>query len=501
MKRVLLYMACLCLLAAPAALNRTARAESPDVQALLREAEAGDADSMELLAECCENGTGTEQNLDYAAVWYMHAAEAGSTKAMVKLGEIYENGTLFMENQEKARTWYDRAAARGDADGMLAMGRCWALGIGGYKSRETALEWFDKARAAGAENVDELIDEIFHPKPRVSAEDIPDPERLMEIYTPMILQAASYEYHDRYAQPTGEYAYAVVKLDHDVLVPGLLLRQLTGSDSGPVIAFQYDPESKTVLAWDYAVCDSSARFHMFTDDESLCIKSFQGREGDTLYYAFGTVHLDEDMVFCFHEGMYGIYPDGQTPDNRELADLEWHLTGEINDETGTDARETASGPETGGRPEPAAAADETYMSFYRARIQEADRYDYQDYGDGAAGYQYALVYMAQDDTIPALLLAECAPDGVRYVKVFQYDPAISGVMECPDPLNEYRAMLYCRAGGKGLLLWYSDGAYDSGITEIRLTDGTLQYNSLWYGENGTWPDEILKEDINWIDIP
>lgn len=144
---------------------------------------------------------------------------------------------------------------------------------------------------------------------------------------------------------------------------------------------------------------------------------------------------------------------------------------------------------------------ETYLSYYRAMINEKDRFDYQDYGEGAVGYQYALVYMSEADTIPALLLAECSPDGIRFVKVFQYDPEKPGLIEPLEPLNEYRSMLYLREGGKGLLLWYSDGAYDSGILEVRLTNGSLEFSDLWYGPNdGTWPDNIPKEDILWNDV-
>ena len=40
---------------------------------------------------------------------------------------------------------------------------------------------------------------------------------------------------------------------------------------------------------------------------------------------------------------------------------------------------------------------ETYMSYYRAMIREAVRFDYQDFGEGAVGYQYALVVHKSND--------------------------------------------------------------------------------------------------------
>ena len=144
---------------------------------------------------------------------------------------------------------------------------------------------------------------------------------------------------------------------------------------------------------------------------------------------------------------------------------------------------------------------ETYMSYYRSAINECDRYDYMDYGDGAVKYQYAFVYLSEEDMIPALLLAEVSPDQVRYIKVFQYSPEEKRLLEPFRPLNEYRAWLNAGKDGKGLLLWYSDGAYDAGIIEIRLTGETLEYRDLWKGPNdGNWPADIPRTDINWIDV-
>ena len=67
-------------------------------------------------------------------------------------------------------------------------------------------------------------------------------------------------------------------------------------------------------------------------------------------------------------------------------------------------------------------------------------------------------------------------------------------------MNEYRNMLYTGEGGKGLLLWYSDGAFDSGIMKVRIVDGKLVQSKLWYGPNGTWPDDIQREEIVWTDV-
>ncbi len=156
-----------------------------------------------------------------------------------------------------------------------------------------------------------------------------------------------------------------------------------------------------------------------------------------------------------------------------------------------------------------AESDSVYMDYYRAIIRDAPRYDYYDNGEGAVRYQYALVYMEETDTIPALLLAEVTLDAVRYVKVFQYDPdmTVPGTAESMERLNEYRKYLYLRAGGRGLLQWYNDGE-SCGILQIHASRNQteahileLSGDDLWYGPNdGSWPSDIPKEDISWIDI-
>ncbi len=158
-------------------------------------------------------------------------------------------------------------------------------------------------------------------------------------------------------------------------------------------------------------------------------------------------------------------------------------------------------PAESGREAREADLQEEYMPYYRAMIREKDRFDYQDYGEAVAGYQYALVYLSEEDPIPALLLAERSWDDIRYIKVFQYDPDSRTLIEPLEPLNEYRAMLYLGDGGRGLLMWFSDGYMESGIMEIRMSDGSLLYGpEVWRGPNdGTWPESIPREEIEWID--
>jgi len=115
---------------------------------LQRGAEAGDPVSMEMLAECYENGEGTAQNITQAVHWYTAAAEAGSTKAMLMLAQLYENGTLLLQDDEKAFEWYGRAAEAGSWKGMYNMMWCLYEGRGTEKDLAEAKRWLQKAAAA-----------------------------------------------------------------------------------------------------------------------------------------------------------------------------------------------------------------------------------------------------------------------------------------------------------------------------------------------------------------
>ncbi len=158
----------------------------------------------------------------------------------------------------------------------------------------------------------------------------------------------------------------------------------------------------------------------------------------------------------------------------------------------------------GGYPISLDQLDETVRSYYQAMIDKKEQVDY--FGvwgnDTAVGYQYALVYIDEEDSIPALLLAGISSfDGCRYFKVFQYDPEKPGLWQCLEPWNEYKQRFYLRKGGKGLLYWNNDGMFHDVIYEARRGQYDLEIIKLWDGPDNTWPDEIPKEDITWIDIP
>ena len=123
--------------------------EPADVAFLQVSAEAGNASAAMLLADCFQNGWGTEQNAETAFTWFRRAAEAGDTTGMVALANCYSNGTGTAQDPEQAFSWNMKAAENGEPAGMLNVGICCEEGIGTVQDAEAALRWYKRSAEAG----------------------------------------------------------------------------------------------------------------------------------------------------------------------------------------------------------------------------------------------------------------------------------------------------------------------------------------------------------------
>ena len=154
--------------------------EAEDVEFLRLSAEAGNKDAMELLADCCLHGWGTEESGEDAFHWYLEAARAGSTVAMIGVSNCYLQGVGTEANPElafywdllaaqnnyptgmlnlaisyeegkgtepdpvKAFTFYEKAAEADSDLGMYNLARCYLNGIGTEQNKEQAFFWMKK---------------------------------------------------------------------------------------------------------------------------------------------------------------------------------------------------------------------------------------------------------------------------------------------------------------------------------------------------------------------
>ena len=92
------------------------------------------------------------------------------------------------------------------------------------------------------------------PKPGPAEKPIPEPTEepsdpvtdALEQYRIIVGQAVAYQY-DPYAEPSGNYRYALVRMQPEDTVPTLLLEQETTDYLYYAIVFRYDPQSKTVI--------------------------------------------------------------------------------------------------------------------------------------------------------------------------------------------------------------------------------------------------------------
>ena len=170
-------------------------------------------------------------------------------------------------------------------------------------------------------------------------------------------------------------------------------------------------------------------------------------------------------------------------------------------------------PESTPEPEPEPEPDpvELALNQYRTIVGQADTYDYDSAGDPTGAYRYALVRMALENDVPALLLEQDTTFGISYVLVFQYDTDRQSVLQADGTLMEgvgsaggYRGNLSAAGDGNGLLSSeFSSGSGQGSTSRVTLAGATLQSEIIWEGNIFDDTDTVVKDigsiDINWHD--
>ena len=125
--------------------------EPEDVAFLKASAEEGNTQAILLLADCCRNGWGMDQDYDQLFYWSRRGAELGDTTCMVLLANCYHNGEGTEKNPEEAYAWDLKAAEAGDASGMLNTAICYEEGLGVGPDPARAFFWYQKSADAGSD--------------------------------------------------------------------------------------------------------------------------------------------------------------------------------------------------------------------------------------------------------------------------------------------------------------------------------------------------------------
>lgn len=118
---------------------------SPEVQALLIKARAGDVRAQFSVGSAYDWGRGAPRDGAQVKKWYLLAAEGGLAEAQNSLGSVLEAEKSYSE----AFHWYQQAAAQGLALATNNLGQLYDTGRGVTQDRQKAFELYSKAGDQG----------------------------------------------------------------------------------------------------------------------------------------------------------------------------------------------------------------------------------------------------------------------------------------------------------------------------------------------------------------
>ena len=118
---------------------------SPEVQALLVKAQAGDIDAQFRVASAYDTGRGAPRNGVEAMKWYRAAADRGHAEAQNSVG----SGLQAEERYGEALSWYERAAKQDHPVATNNLAYLYDLGLGVKQDRLKAFELYGRAAELG----------------------------------------------------------------------------------------------------------------------------------------------------------------------------------------------------------------------------------------------------------------------------------------------------------------------------------------------------------------
>ena len=95
-------------------------AQTPNIPALERSAQAGDAKAQFDLADAYFEGNGVPRDLPKGLEWLRKSAAQGYAGAEVTLGVLYQNGVQVPKDPHEAAKWYRKAARQSQKDSKHA---------------------------------------------------------------------------------------------------------------------------------------------------------------------------------------------------------------------------------------------------------------------------------------------------------------------------------------------------------------------------------------------
>lgn len=142
-----LLIACCACLNAPCYAQSKAQTQE-DIQAAqiaMRMAEQGNPEAQYMLGIMYEDGSGVEQNLAKAFLWYEKSALQGYQDAQSTLAWMYDTGEGVPQDYYKAAQWYKKAAIQGDPESQNRLAYLYTNGLGVEQNYEQAVVWCKKS--------------------------------------------------------------------------------------------------------------------------------------------------------------------------------------------------------------------------------------------------------------------------------------------------------------------------------------------------------------------
>jgi TPR repeat protein len=130
-----------------------------DFDALLSQAQSGNAEAQYWLAMIYDHGKLVPQDRAQAESWMLKSAEAGYSSAQRVLGLGYLDGDY---RSAGAEMWMQQAAAQGDTEAQFWLGTAYEQGWFGTPDFTNALLWYRKAAGQGHPDAQQGLGQMYH---------------------------------------------------------------------------------------------------------------------------------------------------------------------------------------------------------------------------------------------------------------------------------------------------------------------------------------------------
>lgn len=165
---------------------------SSDLNSLLTQANAGDANAQYELGLVYQSGRGAPQDLDLAQRWFKSAAEAGNVYALYSLSLLLreQGGQANLQHSVKMQ---EKAALAGHPDAQYGLGMLYANGQYVARDLHKARHWLEQAQQRGNTVAQFALSELapqpvarpqVQPRPQANTMQAPVPARQAQVQRP-----------------------------------------------------------------------------------------------------------------------------------------------------------------------------------------------------------------------------------------------------------------------------------------------------------------------------